>query len=75
MDEMKLRLSTKFMRNTVAKIISKTVFKKCGVKPDIILNEVSVELIDGRVHFYLDVDAEVDGKELLKLTKLVDDLD
>ena len=35
MDELKMRLSTKFMKNMVSKIISKSVYKKTGYKVNV----------------------------------------
>lgn len=71
MDEMKLKLSTKFMRGMVAKIISKFVKKKCGYKIDIQLNEIDVEVIDGKAHLHTNVDLEMDNEEFKKLIKTI----
>lgn len=56
MDEMKLRLSTKFMKGIVERFIKKVIFKKCGIRPDITLNEISIEMSDGKVHFRINAD-------------------
>ena len=47
MDEMKLRLSTRFMRNLVSKLIAKTIYKKYGYKVDIQLKDLDINVIDG----------------------------
>lgn len=70
MDEMKLKLSTKFMRNIAAKIIQKVIFSKFGFKPEIKLNEINFEMIDGRVRFHINADGEMSDKDLLKITRL-----
>ena len=69
MDELKLRLSTRFMRSIVTKIIKKAIFKKFGYQIDILLNELEVETIDGKVHIHANVDAELDNAEFLKIIK------
>lgn len=68
---MKLKLSTKFMRNIVAKLISKAVFKKVGCEIDIQLNEVRLENKDGKTTIHLDVDGELTNEEFMKLIKKI----
>lgn len=70
MDEMKIKLSTKLMRGIASKIASKVIASKLGIKADIQLNGISIEKIDEKVHLHLDVDADVDEKDLLKITRL-----
>ena len=69
MDEMKLKLSTKFMRGMVSKLISKAVYKKLGYKVDIQLNDINVEFIDGETSIHADVDLRLDKEECTKLIK------
>ena len=69
MDEMKLKLSTKFMRGMVSKLISKAVYKKLGYKVDIQLNDINVEFIDGETSIHADVDLRLDKEEFAKLIK------
>ena len=69
MDEMKLKLSTKFMRGMVSKLISKAVYKKLGYKVDIQLNDINVEFIDGETSIHADVDLRLDKEEFTKLIK------
>lgn len=70
MDEMKIKISTKFMRGIVAKIASKIIASKLSIKADIQLNGISVEKINDKIHLHLDVDADIDEKDLLKITRL-----
>lgn len=72
MDEMKLKLSTKFMRGIVAKIISRSVYKSLGLKPEIQLNEIDIEMKDGRLYFHLNVDGSIDEKSFLKIAQVAD---
>lgn len=74
MDEMKLKLSTKFMRGLVAKLIRKVVYQKTGYNIDILLNEIDVQVIDGRARIHVNVDAEIGEKEFLKITKIVESI-
>lgn len=74
MNEMKLKLSTKFMRGLVAKLIRKVVYQKTGYNIDILLNEIDVQVIDGRARIHVNVDAEIDEKEFLKITKIVESI-
>lgn len=69
MDELKLTLSTKFMRGIVAKFISKALIKKFGYDIDIQIKEIGVEVIGGRVHIHTNVDAEIDKDEFAKIIK------
>jgi hypothetical protein len=70
MDEMKIKISTKFMRGIVAKIASKVIANKLGIKADIQLNGIFVEKINDKIHLHIDVDADIDETSLLKLTRL-----
>lgn len=70
MDELKLRLSTKFMRNMVAKIISKLIFKKLGFHVNILLNKIEVENIDGQIVMHIDVDAETTNEDFVKILNI-----
>ena len=72
MDEMKIKLSTKFMKGIVAKIASKVIAKKIGIKPDIQLNEITIEKKGDKIHLYLNVDADIDEHDLLKITRLAE---
>lgn len=72
MDEMKLTLSTKFMRNVVAKIIAKIVYKKTGYKVNIQLNELDINVIDGETYISTSVEAKLSSDEFIKIMKNVD---
>lgn len=72
MDEMKLNLRTNFMRSIVSKIIAKVVFSKFGVKPEIQINEIEAELVDGKIRFHINADGEISENVLLKVSKLTD---
>ena len=69
MDEMKIKLSTKFMRNIVAKLISRLIYKKLGYKVNIQLNTLDVNVINGETHISTDVEVKLDSKEFVKIMK------
>lgn len=71
MDEMKLKLSTKFMRGLVAKLIAKFVYKKLGYKINIQLNELDVSVIDGETSINTNVEIKMDSKEFMNLMKTI----
>ena len=73
MDELKLNLSSKFMRGIVTKLISKAVYKKTGYKIGIELNNINVEVINGRSHIHINADAEIDNDELMKIVRAIKD--
>lgn len=71
MDELKMRLSTKFMKNMVSKIISKSVYKKTGYKVNIQLNKIDIEMVDGKIFLHADVDGEIENEEFMKIIKSI----
>lgn len=69
MDELKMKLSTKFMRNLLAGYISRVLRKKLGHEIVVDIEEVSIETIDGKVKVHLNVDAEVSNDEFMRIVK------
>ena len=67
MDEMKIKLSTKFMRNIVAKLIAKFIYAKTGYKVNIQLNDLDVSFIDGETKVSTNVEVTMDSKEFGKV--------
>lgn len=72
MDELKLRLSTKFMRGLVTKLISKMIYKKLGYKIDIELNAIDVETENGTTRLRMDVEAKINNDELRRIVQDMD---
>ena len=70
-DEMKVKLSTKFMRNLVAKLISKFIYKKYGYKVDIQLDDLDIRFIDGDTKIKTNVELSIDSNEFKKIIKEV----
>ena len=73
MDELKMNLSSKFMRGIVTKIISKAVYKKTGYKVEIDLNNINVEVVNGKAYIHVDADVAIDNDELMKIVKNMKD--
>lgn len=71
MDELKMRLTTKFMRNLVSKLIAKTIYKKLGYKIDIQLNDLDISIVDGETRLNTNVEVKLDSKEFMKIIKSI----
>ena len=69
MDEMKVKLSTKWMKSIVTKLISKAIYKKSGYKIDIRVNEIELRTSEGRIQIHADVDAETDKEEFRRIIR------
>ena len=69
MDEMKVKLSTKFMRSIVSKVISRAIYKKYGYRVDIQLNGLDVNIIDGETKIATNVEVKLESKEFMKIVK------
>ena len=71
MDELKLKLSTRFMRGIVANLISKTLMQKMGYKVDVLINEIEVKTENGKIHLHINADAEIENGEFVKILKSI----
>ena len=71
MDEMKMKLSTKFMRNIVSKLIAKAIYKKIGYKVDIQLNDLDISVIDGDANINANVEVKINNEEFMKIMKSI----
>lgn len=69
MDEMKVKLSTRFMRNMVSKLISKMIHKKCGYKIDIQLKDLDINVINGETSINTNVEVKLNSSEFTKIIK------
>lgn len=73
MDLLKLKISTKFMKGIVAKVISRKIYKYFGYKVDIQLNDVQLDIIDGDVNIHIDVDGKMNKTEFSRLMKKIEE--
>lgn len=69
MDELKLVISTKFMRNLITKLLAKAIYKKTGYKIDIQINKIEASTRDGKVRINIDADAEMGFDDLKNILK------
>lgn len=69
MDELKMKLCTKFMRNLLAGYISRVLYKKLGYEIGVDIEEVSIETVDGKVKVHLNVDADMKNEEFMRIVK------
>ena len=72
MDEMKLKLTTKFMRGIVSKLIERSIYKKYGYRVNVQLNDLDIGVVDGETTINTNVEAKISSEEFKKMmTKLV----
>ena len=69
MDELKLVLSTKFMRGIITKMIRKAIFKKTGYEIDIQINKIKVETYDDKICLHMDANAEINSEDFANIVK------
>lgn len=67
MDEMKI--TSKFTRNVISKIIKKVLKKKFGYDIDVQLDQLNATFINEKAHIRLSIDADLDQAELMKILK------
>lgn len=73
MDILMIKLSTKFMKGMVAKIIARKVYKKFGYKIDIQLNDVQIDMINGDIKLHIDADGKMNKTEFDRLMEMIND--
>lgn len=73
MDMLMMKLSTKFMKGMVAKIISRKVYKKFGYKIDIQLNDVQIDMINGDIKLHIDADGKMNKTEFDRLMETINE--
>lgn len=71
MDMLMMKLSTKFMKGIVAKIITRKVYKKFGYKIDIQLNDVQIDMINGDIKLHIDADGKMNKTEFDRLMETI----
>lgn len=69
MDEMKM--VNGLTRNMISKFATKTLRKKTGYDVDVQLNELNVSFSGGKAYAHMNVDAEFDKDEFMKLIKTI----
>lgn len=69
LDELKVKLSTKFMRNIVSKLLAKAIYKKTGYKVNIQLKELDISVVDGEAKINTNLEVNIDSNEFMKIIK------
>ena len=69
MDEMKI--GSKFTTSIISKLVAMVIRKKLGYDVGLKLNEVNATVINGKTHVHLDIDAELEKHELMKILKSI----
>lgn len=71
MDEMKLKLTTRFMKGILAKFVSRSIRKKYGYKVDIRINDIDMDMFNGQTNLHLDVDLNLGSEDFKKLMESI----
>lgn len=71
MDEMKVKLTTRFMKGIVSKLIARAIYKKYGYKVDIQLNDLDISVIDGETNINTNVEVRLNSGEFVKIMKSI----
>ncbi len=66
-----MKIGSKFTTGIISKLASGAIRKKFGYDVKLNLNEVNVTVADGKTHIRLDVDADLNKDELMKILKSV----
>lgn len=67
MDTMKI--SSKFMRGLISKLVKNIIRKKFGYEVDIQLDELMVTIDEGKAHLRINAEANISKDELIKIIK------
>lgn len=71
MDEMRLKLSSKFMRGVVSKLASKALSKKLGCKVNIQLHDLDIWSLDGDTTLKANVEVKLNSDEFMKIMNTI----
>ena len=71
MDELKLKLSTRFMKTIVANLVSKAIFKKFGYEANIQINEIEIKTEEDKINIHVNLDGKVNNSEFVKIIKSI----
>lgn len=71
MDELKMKLHTKFMKRIVAKAIEKALHRKFGYDVDIQLSDVELSMDEGKINLHIAADASMSQLEMKRILESV----
>ena len=72
MDEVRMKLSTRFMKSIVSKMLSKMIYKKLGYKVNVQIHDIDIWMIDGDTSVKANVELKMNTSEFTKLMKSFD---
>lgn len=72
MDEMKLKLSTRFMKSVVAKLMSKYIQKQTGYRVKIRLDDLDVWILNGDTTVKVNLEAKLNNEDFNKIIKSIE---
>lgn len=70
MDEMKI--GSRFTTNIISKLVNMVIRKKLGYDIGLKLNVVEATVFDGKTCVHVDLNAEIEKDEMLKILKSID---
>lgn len=66
-----LKISSKFMKGVLNLCLSKMIQKKLGYNIDILINDLNMEVRDGKVYLHVDANGEIKEEEFTKIMKSI----
>lgn len=72
MDEIRIKLTTRLLKNVAAKLIAKAIRKKYGCKVNIQINDLDIWAISGDTNIKANVEVRLNSDEFVKILKGVD---
>ena len=69
MDEMMIRLKTKFMRKLVSKLLSREIKSKTGFEVELQLNEFDAVFEDGDITINANLEVKMNKQEFMRILK------
>lgn len=71
MDEMKIKLHTKFMNDLISKLITKAIKNNSGHDIDVKLEGLNAEFLGGETTINTNITIKLDSKEFKEIMKLL----
>lgn len=72
MDELRVKLSTNFMKRIASKLLSKAIYKKTGHKVNVQINDFDFWSIDGDTTIKANVELKLNNEEFKKIIKSIE---
>ena len=72
MDEMRIKLSSPITRTIISKLITKYIQKSLGIKPNIKINDLTVNTVNNKLHVHINIDGIVDESSYMRVLQKID---